>query len=96
MAIIAEEVKKPFNWFAAISIVVIAAIIGALVYYLFFAPTPAIELITPAALKEASQILTSPLDVNATRNHRVFKLLKPYVSPLTVSRLGRENPFTPF
>lgn len=96
MAIIAEEEKKPFNWFSLIFILVIVAIIGTLVYYLFFAPTPAIELITPTALKEASQILTSPLDINAIKNHKVFKSLKPYVPPITVGTLGRDNPFAPF
>ena len=96
MAIIAEEAKKPTNWTAIIFILILIAVVGTLVYYLFLAPTPGIEVIAPAALKEASQILTSPLDVNTVLNHKVFKNLLPPPSPLIVSGLGKENPFSPF
>lgn len=96
MAIIIEEAKKPINWFPIIFGIILIAVIGGLIYYLFLAPTPGIEIIAPATLKEASQILAAPLDIPSVRDHRVFKTLLPYVPSLTVSNLGRENPFSPF
>lgn len=96
MAIIIEEEKKPIPWTSIIFVLIIVGVIGALSYYLFLAPSPGIEIIAPTALKEASQILSSPLDVPTVINHKVFKILQSIIPPVTVSGLGRENPFSSF
>jgi hypothetical protein len=96
MAIAIKEEKKPINWLPIVFVLILIVVIGILVYYLFLAPTPGIEIIAPTSLKEAGQILSTPLDIPSVRDHRVFKTLLPYVPPITVSNLGRENPFTSF
>ena len=43
MAIIIEEEKRKINWFAVALIFSLVIMIGAAIYYLFFASTPLVE-----------------------------------------------------
>ena len=96
MAIVIEEQKKGFNWFAlAIVILVVAGGVAAS-YYLFFAPTPFIEKVAPPrleSLKTVSQIELSP---ELITGNPMFQILKQYINPIEVpTGISRSNPFLP-
>ena len=53
MAIVIEQKKKAISWFGVLTSVFFLLLILIGGYYLFFAPTPGIEIVAPSALKTA-------------------------------------------
>ncbi len=96
MAILIEEEKRPVNWLAILMAIFIMAVLGAGTYYLFFAPTPAIEIILPATLQSANQITNIAADPATVLTSEAFKSLKVYGREPSVGQTGRANPFLPF
>ncbi len=96
MAIVVEEQRKRFNWFALMLVVLIVAALGIASYYLFFAPTPFIEKVAPSrlqSLKDVSQIELSPEIITA---NPTFQILKQYINQIEVPTTSpRSNPFLP-
>ena len=96
MAILMEEQKKPVNVFAIIIVAFIISVIAALVYFLFFAPTPGFEIVVPAPLRAAREISATEVDPSTVLNGKPFRSLRVYTGLPTAGALGRDNPFTPF
>lgn len=96
MAIIIEKQKKEINWFYLSITTFVVAFIAFSIYYLFFAPTPGIEIVVPSSLKSASQITSLQVDPSAVLNSRNFRLLRVYTGLPSVGATGRPNPFLPF
>ncbi len=100
MAIFVEQEKKKSNWFGLAIFIAIIAILGAAIYYLFFASVPGIEkVLLPRSSKLTSleKIYNSKFKPEAVTNHPTFLLLKQYVNPVETSgSSGRANPFLPF
>ncbi len=96
MAILIEQKKSEMNWFAiGVTIFIIGFIVFAL-YYLFFAPTPGIEIVIPTELQSASRITSLQVDPSAVLNSRNFRLLRVYTGLPSVGQVGRANPFLSF
>ena len=93
MAIIIEEEKKKFNWFALASVILVVALIAVAVYYLFFAPVPLIERVTPLSLQPIQELSGITLQPEAIVNNPKFQVLKAYVNPITIGPVGKSNPF---
>lgn len=85
--------KGVFN-FLIIGVVVV--LLGAAVYYLFFAPAPLIEVIVPSELKSVSKISETGLNTPGIFNSPVYKTLRQYVAEPVVGDIGRANPFSPW
>ncbi len=96
MSILIEEEKRPVNWLAVFITIFIMAVLGFVTYYLFFAETPAIEIILPANLQSANQITNIAVDPATVLTSDAFKSLKPYASQPNIGQTGRANPFLPF
>jgi len=99
MAIVFEQPKKPFNW---VRILFIAFSIGFVVfaaYYLFFAPSPKLDIVLPPPLERASQISNLEfVDPSTILSSPEFRRLNSpssplYIRPPSVGILGRSNPF---
>lgn len=96
MSILIEEEKKPVNWLAILIAIFIVAVLGFGTYYLFFAPTPAIEIILPATLQSANQITNIAGNPETVLTSDAFKSLKGGTGQIGVGQVGRANPFLPF
>jgi hypothetical protein len=96
MAILLEQQKKKLDWFSlgVTSFIVFAIIFG--IYFLFFAPTPGIEIVIPTSLKSADQISAIRVDPSTVLNSREFRSLRSYTGLPSVGQVGRDNPFLPF
>ncbi len=96
MAIVLEETKKQFNWKLPALILAIIGVLGGAIYFLFFAPTPAIEVIVSPAVRSASELSNIRFDPAAVVNSDAFRSLRRYSSDPTIGRVGRTNPFIEF
>lgn len=96
MAIVLEGEKKRFNWKILALILAIVGVIGGGIYFLFFAPTPAIEVITSPAVRSASELSGIRFDPAAVVNSDAFRSLRRYSGDPTIGRVGRTNPFVKF
>jgi len=96
MAILVEEETGRKGVFGVFIIAVIVILLGAATYYLFFAPTPLIEVVIPSGLKTVSRISESGLNTPAVFNSPVYKSLRQYVAEPVVGEIGRPNPFSPW
>ena len=96
MAILVEEEKGRKGAFGVLIIAVIVILLGAATYYLFFAPTPLIEVVIPSGLKTVSRISESGLNTPAVFNSPVYKSLRQYVAEPVLGEIGRSNPFSPW
>ncbi|MDP3901897.1 MAG: hypothetical protein Q8Q37_02915 [bacterium] len=96
MANIIEGKEKSSGLGKLIGLIVLIVIIGAIVYYLFFAPTPAFDIIVPPPLQSAERIYNSEIDSTTVLNSQAFRNLTNYVPVQTVGVIGRANPFQPF
>jgi len=98
MAIVVEEERKSsagglitFLMWAVIFVIVVAT-----VYYVFFKKPDTIpNLVTPANFKNTQRLsqITLPSDV---LDQPAFKNLRPYVTPVFSSNVGKTDPFIPF
>jgi flagellar basal body-associated protein FliL len=96
MAIVLEGEQKKFNWKILILVLGVIGVIGGGIYFLFFAPTPAIEVIVSPAVRSASELSNISFDPAAVVNSDTFRSLRRYASEPTIGRVGRANPFVEF
>ena len=96
MAIVIEQKKKAISWFGVLTSVFFLLLILIGGYYLFFAPTPGIEIVAPSTLKTAVDLSKITFDPSSVVNSRQFKSLKIYTGLPGVGGLGRGNPFQPY
>jgi flagellar basal body-associated protein FliL len=96
MAILVEEETGRKGTFGVLIIAVIVIFLGAATYYLFFAPTPLIEVVIPSKLKTVSRISESGLNTPAVFNSPVYRSLRQYVTEPALGEIGRPNPFSPW
>lgn len=95
MAIVIEQNKKRFSWFGFFITLFFFGVIFAGGYYLFFAPTPGIEILAPLPLQSAAELARLTFDPASVVNSREFKRLKIYTGVPSTGVLGRSNPFQP-
>ncbi len=95
MAIVIEQNKKKFSWFGIFTIIFFVMLILFGGYFLFFAPTPGIEVVAPSGLKSAVDLSKITFDPSSVVNSRQFKSLKIYTGLPSVGVIGRSNPFVP-
>ncbi len=93
MAIVIQEEKRKINWFALSVIFSMAAIITAMIYYLFFIKPPLIEKVAPLKLQSIKEISSIKLDPEAVVNNPKFQILKQYAKPINIGQFGKNNPF---
>lgn len=97
MAIVFEQPKKSVNWVPILFAVFIIGFLIFAAYYLFFAPSPKLDIVLPAPLERASQISKLEFIEAATvLNSAAFRRLQNYVGPPAAGQLGRSNPFVKF
>ncbi len=84
------------NWFSLgiTAFAVFAIIFG--IYFLFFAPTPGIEIVLPGSLQSADKVTAVQIDPSTVLNSREFRSLRSYTGLPGVGQVGRDNPFLPF
>ena len=98
MALVFEE-KKQFNWKGLAVFGGTIVLAAAAVYFLFFTPVPAIEVIVPPAAQSTAEISNIALRPNLDP---VIKELPPqgklrrYVSQQSIGQIGRLNPFVKY
>lgn len=95
MAIVIEEERKKINWFAIVLIFSLVIIIGAAIYYLFFAVPPLAEKIAPTRIQSLQKLSLIKLEPEAVINNPSFQVLKQYVNPIEIQSdlIGKTNPF---
>jgi len=95
MAIIIEGEKRKINWLALATIVLIVAVLGTAIYYLFFAATPLAEKIAPVPLRSIQELSLIKLEPETIINNPAFQVLKQYVNPIEIESgaVGKANPF---
>lgn len=96
MAVLLEEEKKPTNWIAIFSLVVILAIVFSVGYYIFFKNPSVIEQGTvPDKLQTLNQLSQANFDPNQVVGSKLFQSLQPFTTPLALPPVGRSDPFKP-
>jgi zinc transporter ZupT len=95
MAIIIEEEKRKINWFAVALIFSLVIIIGAAIYYLFFASIPLVEKVVPPRLQSLQELSSIKLQPETIISDSRFQILKQYVNPIEIqtNSIGKTNPF---
>lgn len=96
MAIVIEQNKKKFSWYGVLVTLFFLTIILVGGYYLFFAPTPGIEIVAPNSFQSAVNLARITFDPASVVNSSQFKSLRVYTGLPTVGNLGRNNPFLPY
>lgn len=96
MSIIVEQRERKINWFAVCVFLFLFAVIGGGGYYLFFAPTPGIEVITPAPLRSAEAVSRVRFDPAGILNNPTLKNLRQQGTTPGIGSIGKRNPFLPF
>lgn len=97
MAIVFEQPKKTVNWVSILFVVFIIGFLIFAIYYLFFAPSPKLDVVLPPPLERASQIAKIEfVDPNVVLGSSSFRRLRSYVGPPGIGSLGRPNPFVRF
>ncbi len=79
-----------------VMIIVLVGVVFAGAYYLFFAPTPGIEVIIPTDQKIAqdlSAVTVRPEEVNQNATYQSLRQITTTASP---GQVGRSNPFLKF
>lgn len=94
MAIVIEEEKREINWYALIIAVVVIAVIGATVYFLFFIKPELAEIVVPNRLKELPEIVKIKLNqADVFENSFVKNNLNKYVEQIISEGAYNSNPF---
>lgn len=96
MAILVEEEKKPVNWVAILTVIIIVIVIFLGAYLLFFKKPELIEVVAPGSLKNVSELSKISLDAGSVLDSANFKLLRQYTTNVKPPAPGRSNPFVPF
>ncbi|MSR73817.1 MAG: hypothetical protein EXS60_02075 [Candidatus Pacebacteria bacterium] len=95
MALIIEQTRRGVNWFGIFVFIFLLLVIVGGGYFLFFGPTPAIEIISPVELGTADKIAGIKLDATKIIGSPVLKNFREYGTTPGVGILGRPNPFIP-
>jgi len=95
MALIIEQNKRSINWFGILVFIFLLGVILFGGYFLFFGPTPVIEIIAPVELGTADKIARIKLDAGKIIESPILKSFKQYGADVGVGNLGRSNPFSP-
>lgn len=95
MALIIEQNRRSVNWFGIFVFIFLLGVISFGGYFLFFGPTPAIEIIAPIELDAAEKISNIKLDAGKIIESPVLKSFRQYGTAPGVGTLGRQNPFLP-
>lgn len=95
MALIIEQNRRRVNWFGVFIFIFLLTVICGGGYFLFFGPTPAIEIIVPVQLDSAERISAVQLDAEAIMKNPVLNNFRDYGTAPGVGSLGRSNPFLP-
>lgn len=95
MAILVEEKNQTGGRLKMLLVAAAAALVAG-TYYLFFAPTPFIEVIVPTELESISKISETGLNPSSLFNSPVYQSLRQYTGEVEIGEVGRANPFQPF
>lgn len=95
MALIIEQNKRRVNWFGIFVFIFLLGVIFGGGYFLFFGPTPVIEILAPVQLDSADKISRVTLDAGKIIEDPVLKTFREYGTAPGVGNLGRSNPFLP-
>lgn len=95
MALVFEEEKK-FSWKGIAIVAAALAVIGGAVYFLFFTPVPAIEVIVSPSIRSAEELSTVQFDPASVVNSEKFRSLRRYTGQPSIGKIGRVNPFIKF
>ena len=97
MAIIFEEENKKVNWPMVLGIVVIIALIGTAIIYLFFISPQKAEVLVSPKLQNISEVSKINLDFDQLTNSEAFKNLKSIIifNIPSSENMGKTNPFLP-
>jgi len=93
MAIIVEEEKRRTNWFSLILVISLAGMLVALIYYLFFAPTPLIEKVISQNMQSLKELSGIKLNAESLVNNPKFQILKQYINPIEGGTTGKSDLF---
>lgn len=96
MAITVKQRKSPFSLTGVFGFLITIGVLALAAYYLFFAPTPAFEVIIPGPLERTQTISTFDLDPKTVFNSPEFRSLDSYDKLPTGGTFGRPNPFLGF
>ncbi|MBM3281593.1 MAG: hypothetical protein FJY91_02515 [Candidatus Harrisonbacteria bacterium] len=96
MAIIIENRKSNFNFFTFLFFIFLFFVVIGGAYYLFFAPTPGIEIVAPSSLQSSEEIADVKFDPGSVIGDPVLKNLRQFGAPPEPGDLGRSNPFSSF
>ena len=66
------------------------------VYFLFFAPTPGIEVLVPSEQKVTAQLSAIQLNTQPAVEAFTSGKFKRYAAPVSTGQVGRLNPFVRF
>lgn len=95
MAIVIEEENRGGgHWGSLIAWLLVIAVLGVALYYIFFKKPQLVDVVTPENFQNIEQISTlTRLDQNAIVNTKEFQSLQSYANPLAPETGGRANPF---
>ena len=96
MALIIEQNRRRVNWFGIFVFLFLLTVIFGGGYFLFFGPTPAIEILAPVQLNSAEKIAEVTLDAETIMKNPVLNNFRDYGTAPGVGSLGRSNPFLSF
>ncbi|MBI2592960.1 MAG: hypothetical protein HYW37_02315 [Candidatus Colwellbacteria bacterium] len=96
MAIIVEEEKRGPSLFLVLGTLIVLGALFAGTYYLFFAPAPLVEIVSPKELETTSAVTKIELDPSGVTDSNIYKGLRQYVQKPELVSPGRVNPFEPF
>ncbi len=96
MAILFEEENRKKGGLGWLIILIIIVFLAAATYFLFFTPTPFIEVVVPSRLESISKISKIKLDTSNVINSPVYQSLKEQTPRPERGEAGRENPFRPY
>lgn len=95
MAILVEEEKKPVNWIAILTVIIVLGSLFIGGYYLFFKNPELIDIAVPPELKDLQPLTEIKFDPKPVID-RLNKYYHQYAPALSLPVPGREDPFKPF
>jgi len=97
MAITFEEENKKINWPMILGILVIIALIGMAIIYLFFISPQKAEVLVSPKLQNISEVSKINLNFDQLTNSEAFKNLKSIIifNVPSAENIGKANPFLP-
>jgi hypothetical protein len=93
MAIVIPKQSGGGGVMKLIMFLIVLAVLFAVAYYLFFAPTPAFDYIAPGSLQQTVELSNFNLEPDTVLKSSQFRSLTPIHGLPTGGTFGRENPF---